>query len=77
MPDAQSAAAAAVAGLGLAQLPDFIVARAIANGDLVAVLADFAGPPARLVASSSPDADPLVLTVLNILGKVRPTSGGS
>ncbi|GAB3627675.1 LysR family transcriptional regulator [Pandoraea terrae] len=39
---------AAVAGLGLAWLPVFIVAPALANGRLVTVLDDFAPPPSAI-----------------------------
>ncbi|MEI6001017.1 LysR family transcriptional regulator [Paraburkholderia bengalensis] len=41
---------AAVAGLGIARLPEFIVADALASGKLIEVLADFVSPPLTLYA---------------------------
>jgi DNA-binding transcriptional LysR family regulator len=41
---------AAVAGLGIARLPEFIVADALASGKLVEVLGDFVSPPLTLYA---------------------------
>lgn len=41
---------AAIAGVGIAHLPEFIVAEALASGKLVEMLADFVSPPLTLYA---------------------------
>ena len=70
-PNHASAAAMAVSGLGLAQLPNVVAEAALANGSLVAVLADYATPPTRLIATSSSTADAVVLSILDSLAQVR------
>ncbi|MEN3339397.1 MAG: hypothetical protein V7647_3073 [Acidobacteriota bacterium] len=66
-PDEESAARAAASGLGLAQLPDHVVAHALESGRLIPVLTDFAPPPHRLIASCGPSPDALTLTVMDAL----------
>jgi DNA-binding transcriptional LysR family regulator len=54
--DTDAAAAAAMAGLGLAQLPDFVAAAALADGRLVAVLPGHEPPTSEIQAFFREDA---------------------
>ncbi|MEH3123021.1 MAG: LysR family transcriptional regulator [Sphingomonas phyllosphaerae] len=54
--DADVALALTLTGLGIAQLPDFVVQRALAEKSLVQLLETATPPPRRLAASVSSDA---------------------
>lgn len=54
--DVDAAAAAAIAGLGIAQLPDRIATPAIADGRLIRLMAALAPPPIRYTLAVSQDA---------------------
>lgn len=55
--DAEAAAAAATAGLGIAQLPNHLVAVALSDGRLVRVMADYEPAPKWVVLTTAPDMD--------------------
>lgn len=69
VPDEETALAAAVAGLGLVQLPDFVVAKAIADGRLSAVLTRHSPSPRPLVARFATDAPATVLRLVDDLSR--------
>jgi DNA-binding transcriptional LysR family regulator len=78
--DVEAAAAAAVAGLGLAQLPDYVVAAALADGRLIQVLPGHEPPTIHVQAFHAEDASPgthrLVDALVVAFKTVRQSSRG-
>lgn len=62
VPDAAAAAAMAIAGAGIAMLPDFVARRAIADGSLIVLLEQRAA--VRTVSASHPSDSPQIIPLL-------------
>lgn len=67
MPDVDAVAAAAVTGLGLARLPDYVIAPALADGRLVRVDEDRGGDPVKVFAWCSDEASSRARRLLDAL----------
>ena len=65
--DDDAAAAAAVAGLGLVQLSDYVVVKAIADGRLSRVFEKYDPTPTPLIASFAQDADFAIKQFVDLL----------
>jgi DNA-binding transcriptional LysR family regulator len=74
MNDGEALVAAAIAGLGLVQVPDYMAAAAIAGGKLVEVLQRFRGPPLPIsvVYPSARSVTPRLRALLSALGAGAP-----
>lgn len=77
--DVDAAAAAASAGLGMAQLPDYVVADALADGRLIQVLAQETPPPspveARIGANAGIEAGRLIDALADAITAVLTSTG--
>lgn len=74
-PDMDAAAAAAVAGIGLAQLPDFVVAAALADGRLVRLMTREEPQPSQIRAFYRKDIDLNGRLVIDALTDALSTTG--
>ena len=80
--DGQALVRATVAGLGVLQAHDYMVAEHLAHGELVELLADWAAPgPAISVISApgrktSPNVQAFTRLLIDVLGERSPASAG-